>query len=321
MSTDYFLIDVSHWNPSVDWKILKSHNVLSVMVKATDGYNGFDDMFHTHCNGAKAESLALGAYHFFRPWIDKASIEKQAQFFLDKIDNQPIKFIGLDLEEYTKNPANKVAPSVLSQRVKIAADYLKSHSALPIVIYTRKSFLDASSPQVYDWLGDFQLWLAHWRYNDTDLHSGRQSISWEELVANHLPPYSGPTIPPSNSDWTLWQWTGEKYILPGITTPIDLNYYNGTKESFYQWAKFTVDECSAHSEPGDPFLPHTVRVQAVIQVHSAPSKEAPVVGNLDTTARPDAVDICIKEGDKFARIGNNQWIAMRFKGVKFADWA
>jgi hypothetical protein len=33
------------------------------------------------------------------------------------------------------------------------------------------------------------------------------------------------------------------------------------------------------------------------------------------------LDVCIKDGDKYARIGDNQWIAMRFKGVKFADWA
>jgi GH25 family lysozyme M1 (1,4-beta-N-acetylmuramidase) len=321
MSTDFFIIDVSHWDPSVDWKILKSHNVLCAIVKATDGYNGFNQLFHTHCDGAKAEGMVLGAYHFFRPWIDQASIEKQAQFFLDKISSQPIKFIALDLEEYTKNSANKVAPSVYSQRAKAAAVYLRSHSDLPLVVYTRKSFLDIYTPQVYDWLWNFDLWLAHWRYNDTDLHSGRQTITWEELVEKHLPPYSGPTVPPSNNKWTLWQWTGEKYFLPGMITLIDLSYFNGTKEAFFQWANFPADECTAHSEPGDPVLPHAVKVLALIQVHSSPSKTAPVVGNLDMTATPNAFDVCIKDGDKYARIGENQWISMRFKGVKFADWA
>ncbi len=321
MSTDFFLIDVSHWDPTVDWSILKSHNVLCAIVKATDGYNGLDDMFQTHCNGAKAEGMVLGAYHFFRPWIDQASIEKQAQFFLTKIASQPVKFIGMDLEEYTRNPANKVAPSVYSQRAKVASDYLRSNSNLPLIIYTRKSFLDTAAPQVYDWLGNYKLWLAHWRYKSDDLFSGQQTITWDELIAEHLPPFSGPTVPPSNTDWTAWQWTGEKYNLPGISTPIDLNFFNGTKEEFYDWAHFTADECDAHSEPGDPSLPHTVKVMALIQVHSSPSKEAPVVGNLDTSARPNAVDLCIKDGDKYARIGENQWIAMRFKGVKFAEWA
>jgi lysozyme len=321
MSTDFFLIDVSHWDPNVDWKILKSNGVISAIVKATDGPGGLDDMFHTHCNGAKADGLVLGAYHFFRPWIDKASIEKQHQFFLDKIASQPIKFIAIDLEEYTKNPANKVAPSVYSQRAKLAANYLKSHTGLPMIIYTRKSFIDNYAPQVYDWLGDFQLWLAHWRYNASDLHSGHQTITWNQLKTQHLPPFSGPTIPPSNSDWMAWQWTGEKYFLPGISTPIDLNFFNGTKANFFKWAHFTADECESHSEPGDPTLPHKLNVIALIQVHSSPSKEAPVVGNLDTSSHPDVLDICIKDGDKYARIGENQWIAMRFKGVKFADWA
>ena len=320
MSTDFSLIDVSHWDPNVDWHILKSKNVLSAIVKATDGHDGFDEMFNKHCDGAKAEGMVLGAYHFFRPWTDHVSIETQAQFFLDKIASQPIKFIGLDLEAYTNNPAKKVAPNVFSQRAKIAANYLASHSSLPLVIYTRNSFIDESAPQIYNWLGNFNLWLAHWRYNAEDSHSGKQSFSWEELVAHHLPPQPGPTVPSSNSDWTLWQWTGEKLTLPGITTLVDLNFFNGTVEDFHRWTKFTTDECIAHSEPGDPALPHTVSVMAIIKVHSSPSKSAPVVGEINPTVHPNALDICIKDGDKYARIGDNQWIAMRYKGVRFADW-
>lgn len=321
MSTDFFLIDVSHWDPSVDWGILKSKNVLAAIVKATDGPSGFDDMFQTHCEGAKAQGLTLGAYHFFRPWIDQASIESQAQFFLDKIASQPVKFIGLDLETYTSNPASKVAGSVYSQRAKTAASYLASHSSLPFVIYTRNTFISDYAPQIFDWLGNFNLWLAHWRYTDADSHSSHQNLTWDQLISSHLPPYPGPTVPPSNSDWKLWQWAGEKFIMPGITTPIDLNFFNGTKTDFYRWVKVTADECSAHSEPGDPALPHPARVLALIQIHSSPSKDAPVVGNLDTTARPNVLDICIREGDKYVRIGESQWIAMRYKGVRFADWA
>jgi lysozyme len=321
MSMEFFLIDTSHWDPGIDWNILKSNKVLSAIIKATDGHNGIDKMFHTHCAGAKAEGMVLGAYHFFRPWIDNASIEKQAQFFLDHITDEPIKFIAIDLEEYTKNSADKVAPSLYSRRVKVACDYLTSHSDLPLVIYTRKSYLDLYSPQVYDWLGNFKLWLAQWRYTLADFQKGQMTISWDELWANHLPPYSGPTVPPSNSDWTLWQWAANKFFVPGITTPVDLNVFNGTKDEFFQWAKFPADECTSHSEPGDPTLPHTVGVLAFIQVHSSPSKDAPVVGSLDTSSHPEAVDICIRDGDKYACIGENQWIAMRYKGVKFADWA
>jgi GH25 family lysozyme M1 (1,4-beta-N-acetylmuramidase) len=321
MSTDFFLIDVSHWDPNVDWGILKTHNVVAAIVKATDGPGSVDTMYQAHCEGAKAKGMVLGAYHFFRPWIDQSSIETQAQFFLDNITSQPIKFIGLDLETYTSNPANKVAPSLYSQRAKTAAKYMASHSPLPFVIYTRNSFIVDYAPQIFDWLGDYNLWLAHWRYNDNDSHSPKQTITWEELISSHLPPYSGPTVPHSNSDWTLWQWTGEKFTLPGLTTLIDLNFFNGTKTDFYHWANVIADECTDHSEPGDPVLPHPIKVMALIQVHSSPNKDAPVVGNLDMTAHAIAWDLCIKDGDKYARIGDNQWIAMRYKGVRFADWA
>lgn len=321
MSTDYFLIDVSHWDPGVDWALLKSHNVLSAIVKATDGSNGFDNLFTAHCEGAKAHGMVLGSYHFFRPWIDQGSIEAQAQFFLDKIASQPIKFIALDLETYTNNPANKVAPNVYSQRAKSAASYLTARSTLPLVIYTRTSFIVDYVPQISDWIGNYHLWIAHWRYNNTDLHSGKQTTTWEDLIANHLPPYAGPSLPQSHSDWKLWQWTGEKFFLPGVHTLVDLNFFNGTRENFYNWVGVSTDECSAHNEPGDPVLPNPLQVLALIQIHASPSMDAPVVGNLDLTSHPVAWDVCIKDGDKYARIGDNQWIAMRFKGIKYADWA
>ncbi len=49
-----------------------------------------------------------------------------------------------------------------------------------------KSYIDNYAPQVYDWLWNFELWLAHWRYSDSDLHSGHQTIAWQELVDHHL---------------------------------------------------------------------------------------------------------------------------------------
>jgi hypothetical protein len=47
---------------------------------------------------------------------------------------------------------------------------------------------------------------------------------------------------------------------------------------------------------------------------------ATVVGSLDNTARPTAYEICVMEGDKFVRIGDNQWIAMRYKGIIYSEW-
>lgn len=264
--------------------------------------------------------MALGAYHFFRPWLNKASIVSQAQFFLDTIANQPIKFLAVDLESYTNDPASLVSAIDYSRRAKILANYLSSNSPLPVLIYTRLEFIDNNCKPVYDWLGNYDLWLAHWRYQSPDYHVKPIKVSWTELNASHLPPFAGPDLPTSNPDWRIWQWTGEKFILPGISTLIDLNFYNGTKVDFYQWAKFSADECTAHSEPGDPTLPHKVRVLAIIQVHSSPGMDTPVVGSLDQTAQLTAIDVCIKDGDKYAKIGDNQWIAMRFKDINFSDW-
>ena len=74
-------IDISRWQPIVNWPEVKKDGVQFVFIKCTDGY-GKDPMFEKHRAGAKSVGLYVGYYHFFRPSKD---LEKQAQTIFDAV--------------------------------------------------------------------------------------------------------------------------------------------------------------------------------------------------------------------------------------------
>jgi hypothetical protein len=36
-----------------------------------------------------------------------------------------------------------------------------------------------------------------------------------------------PSLPKGITQWTFWQFTGDKFVLPGAASALDVNYYNG----------------------------------------------------------------------------------------------
>lgn len=75
-------IDVSHYEPRVDWQAVKQSGRSYAMAKATEGLTQIDAMFVRHRFGARAVGLPLGAYHFGHPGEDPV---RQAERFSDAI--------------------------------------------------------------------------------------------------------------------------------------------------------------------------------------------------------------------------------------------
>ena len=57
-------IDVSENNGSVDWQAVKEAGIDFVIVRASYGKTGRDDMFLENVNGAHEAGLKVGAYHY-----------------------------------------------------------------------------------------------------------------------------------------------------------------------------------------------------------------------------------------------------------------
>ncbi|KAF8630855.1 hypothetical protein AX17_005214 [Amanita inopinata Kibby_2008] len=73
-------IDVSAYQPSVNWNRVKENGVSFVYIKATEGNAYISHEFNSQYTGATKVGLIRGAYHFARP--DVSSGAHQANFFL-----------------------------------------------------------------------------------------------------------------------------------------------------------------------------------------------------------------------------------------------
>ena len=73
-------IDVSHYQPSVNWSTVKSNGVKFAYIKATEGTGYTNPSFSSQYTGATNAGLIRGGYHFARP--DVSTGAAQAKYFL-----------------------------------------------------------------------------------------------------------------------------------------------------------------------------------------------------------------------------------------------
>ncbi|KAG6873183.1 hypothetical protein C0995_001793 [Termitomyces sp. Mi166 len=73
-------IDVSSYQPSINWAVVKSNGVEFAYIKATEGTGDKNPYFSSQYIGATNIGIIRGGYHFARP--DISSGATQATFFL-----------------------------------------------------------------------------------------------------------------------------------------------------------------------------------------------------------------------------------------------
>ena len=103
------------------------------------------------------------------------------------------------------------------------AGLLSERQKKPVVIYTRVSFIVEYARPMLSWLKEYPLWLA--QYPLLPLPQGR--LTWENLQQVH-PRQAGPLLPAGCPSWTFWQWSGDRLKLPGVSSCVDLNFFNGS---------------------------------------------------------------------------------------------
>ena len=42
-------------------------------------------------------------------------------------------------------------------------------------------------------------------------------------------------LPAGCREWRFWQFSADKFSLPGARSPLDLNFFNGTYEQLKEW--------------------------------------------------------------------------------------
>lgn len=218
-------VDVSVYEPRVDWRVLRSQEFRFALIRATSGVGYVDPKFASHWEGARAEGILRGAYHYL---IGGQDAKQQANLFIstvgpDKGELPPI----VDLEDaYNEGVPN----NVLISKCKEVLDLIEKAFGLKPMVYSRKTYLDAHFTQFGKapaWAGDYDIWVAQYPWN---------------YDPKKMPNVNMPQQPPGWKDWKFWQYS-ETAIVEGVTdennqpTRIDLNWFRGTEDDLYKFAK------------------------------------------------------------------------------------
>jgi len=197
--------DVSKYQGEVDWHALRRGGIQFAFIKATEGGDRVDDLFHQNWQGARSAGIPSGAYHFFsfcRPAIE------QARWFIrhvprDKSALPPV----LDMEWNHLSPTCKLRPPAESVRaeMQVFLDIIERHYGKRPIIYTSIDFFD-----------DNGLWRV------------KGYPFWLRSVAGH------PDGKYDNHPWVFWQYTGTG-VLPGIKGNADINVFQGNAEAWKGW--------------------------------------------------------------------------------------
>jgi GH25 family lysozyme M1 (1,4-beta-N-acetylmuramidase) len=237
-------IDVSHYDETVDWALLKKNGVEFAIAKVSQGDYQRDPSAPKHLYGAHNAGLVCGVYH----WCDPIRPdEAQTSFFLECLHQLPYQFICLDVEQYWSDwsgwPAQPIRPRKrkslkkpvrqpyrlnpfrISQNARTVASLIRKElPEKPLVIYTRTSFVEEYARPMTGWLGEYPLWLAQYPlWRDLPVAS-----NWSDLLERACVPYKL-RLPGGCSAWHFWQCSGDRFLLPGISSRPDVNIFKGSQ--------------------------------------------------------------------------------------------
>jgi len=246
-------VDVSSWQTTLDWQILHNAGVRFAIIKAAQGKYLQDPLCPSHLKNAQAAGMLCGIYH----WMDPADKpEDQINNLSARLAGLDFEFLALDVEQYWSDwaewkksmPTKRHPARLISERAQACAVLIRERFQKPVLIYTRASFVKEYAPQMAEWLGDWPLWLAHYPYR-----SGKIHLTWEQLRQEYAPRIPGPAIPQGCEDWKFWQFSGDKFVLPGEQGPLDLNFYHGSLQDLQEWL-------------GQPLTPRELSMEEKLEV-------------------------------------------------------
>ncbi|MCM1272289.1 MAG: glycoside hydrolase family 25 protein [Clostridium sp.] len=195
----YIVIDVSEFQPEVDWEQVKSTGVKGVMIRV--GYRGYgsgalveDSMFQTYVESALDAGLKAGVY-FYTQGISYEEGVEEARFVLNAIRTYNITYpIAIDTEAIYADDARTNDLDITSRTDVVVGfcETVKEAGYTPMV-YTNRNWL----VQCLDLtrLGDYKIWYAHYT-NQPDLPY--QYTGWQYTDSGHVNGVSG------NVDMNVW---------------------------------------------------------------------------------------------------------------------
>ena len=159
-------IDVSKYQPTVDWKKVKNAGINFVMIRC--GYRGYgsgvlveDPMYKSHITGAKAAGLRVGVY-FFSQAVNEAEAVEEASMAVSLAKKYGINMpIAIDSEYAAggSGRADRLSKSDRTAITKAFCNTVKSAGYTPMVYASKSWFSDHLNASQ---LSGYRIWVAHY---------------------------------------------------------------------------------------------------------------------------------------------------------------
>jgi len=216
-------VDLAYCNEVVadGYQVMKAGGVTFAYIRISQGNRILDDHFDTHWAGTKAAGIPRGVYHMYEPLVPAP---KQMDYILKKYPADAELPFSLDVEIDLQ-----ATNAYLINDVGNFLNLLEQHLGRKPIIYTGKWWWEPNMSPAPSWVGNYDFWIASYPYA-----AGRVDLTWEQLPS-YLPTGWAPEVTNGRKP-IIWQFSGDKFCLPGIVGALDLNMFDGDENAMRQWA-------------------------------------------------------------------------------------
>ncbi|KAF9352087.1 hypothetical protein BGX34_000178 [Mortierella sp. NVP85] len=168
-------IDVSGYQPNVNWAAVKANGIEFAYIKATEGTTYKSPAFNQQYVGATQAGLIRGAYHFAQP--ASSSGAAQANFFLANgggWSGDGITLPGaLDVEYNPSGPrCYGLSPSAMTAWIRDFSETYHARTGRYPVIYTTTDWWKTCTGNAAGFQDNNPLWIARWGASIGELPAG-----------------------------------------------------------------------------------------------------------------------------------------------------
>lgn len=190
-STLYDGIDVSEWQGSIDFSLVKDAGIDVVYIRSSEGNNYIDPYFRDNYEGAKDNGLKVGIYHYLTARTTSEA-QAQAEFFVSVIKGtSPDCKLAMDFESF-----GDLSISEINEISEVFLSEVERLSGKDVVIYSNA-------------------------FNATNTFSPELASQYPIWVADYF------VSEPANGNWDTWigfQYT-DRGRISGISRNVDRDLF------------------------------------------------------------------------------------------------
>ncbi len=233
-------MDVSSYQPNVDWNAAAANGAQFAYAKATEGTGYRNPYFRSQYSGAYGAGMVRGAYHFALP--NQASGAAQANYFVDNGGGWSPNgrtlppMLDIEYNPYAGNTCYDLSPSQMSSWIADFSTTVYNRTGRYPMIYTTTTWWNLCTGSNPDFGATNPLFIARyssspgpmpagwgyqtlWQYSDTGTFPGDQDVfngttTQLQTFANEAQGATA-TSPPPSTDLNALLWQVRNTASPG----------------------------------------------------------------------------------------------------------